>query len=209
MSIAIIAGIDEAGRGALAGPVVAAACVFDACHAEAARSVTHTTLSFESPQDDTVPKITDSKILTESQREESFTFITKNFSYGVGVTEAALVDSLGILGATEKAMQDAVQELRKKVQPTYLLIDGRDKFWFDLPHSSIIRGDQKETCIAAASIIAKVTRDRLMSGYEEEFPGYGFGQHKGYGTQMHYSSIQRKGTCPLHRLSFLRNLAAT
>lgn len=183
---AIIAGIDEAGRGCLAGPVVAGACVMQK-----------------------VPKkilIADSKLLTLEQRDEAFDFITQNFSYGIGVVEASVVDEIGILGATEKAMHMALEELQKKITPTYLLIDGRDHFWFDIPHSSIIRGDQLEPCISAASILAKVTRDRLMVEYEEEFSGYGFAQHKGYGTAQHRQMIQKLGLCPLHRRTFLRTL---
>ena len=92
------------------------------------------------------------------------------------------------------------------ITPTYLLIDGRDKFWFNYPHSSVIRGDESEPCISAASIIAKVTRDRLMEEYEEEFPDYGFASHKGYGTDLHRQMLGKIGPCHLHRLSFLSKI---
>ena len=196
MSTAIIAGIDEAGRGCIAGPVVAAACVYDWCCPERSRRTHH----------DTHPLITDSKILTKKQREEAFTFLTENFPFGVGIVDAQFIDSEGILAATEKAMQEAVAELSQETKPTYLIIDGRDHFWFDISHSSVIRGDQSEPCIAAASIIAKVTRDSLMCEYEEEFPEYGFGKHKGYGTEIHFQKLRKFGVSPLHRRTFLRNL---
>src|SRR3989344_9371091 len=190
VSVAIIAGIDEAGRGCLAGPVVAAACIFDRQAFKGKR----------------IPRIADSKQMTEAEREEAYEFLIAHVSYGVGMADASVVDSIGILGATEKAMQDAVLQLSRIITPTYLLIDGRDRFWFDIPHSSIIRGDQKEACISAASVLAKVTRDRLMRGFEEAFPDYGFTDHKGYGTPFHLEILRRKGPCPLHRRSFLRNL---
>ncbi|MBT3835313.1 ribonuclease HII [Candidatus Peribacteria bacterium] len=183
----VIAGIDEAGRGALAGPVVAAACHL-------------------SDKKITSVKITDSKMMTEKEREESFKYLVNNFPYGVGIVDAGFIDSDGILAATEKAMQIAVEELSKIVRPTYLLVDGRDKFWFDIPHSSVIKGDQKEKCIAAASIIAKVTRDHIMKDEDIVEPGYLFAEHKGYGTEAHFDAISKKGISNLHRRTFLRNL---
>lgn len=144
--------------------------------------------------------------MTPEEREFAYEFLIAHVQYGVGMADASVVDAIGILGATEKAMQDAVLHLSKTITPTYLLIDGRDRFWFDIPHSSIIRGDQKEACISAASVLAKVTRDRLMRGFEGEFPEYGFSEHKGYGTPFHFKILGRKGPCPLHRRSFLRNL---
>ena len=188
---AVTVGIDEAGRGPLAGPVVAAACVL--------------------PQNNTrIPSfIRDSKQLTPEAREEAFTWITAHCAYGTGRTEAAVIDAEGILAATEMAMQSAVRELCTRITPTYLLIDGRDKFWFDFPHSSLIRGDQLEPCISAASIIAKVTRDRIMREEAERFPQYGFEEHKGYGAPMHLAAILKYGPCPIHRTTFLRNLLNT
>ncbi len=179
----VIVGIDEAGRGALAGPVVAGACVFN-------------------PRRRNVP-IADSKQLTPEQRERSFAWITKHCICGVGIVSAEFIDNFGILVATERAMQLAVIDLKRFIQPTHLLVDGRDKFHFDEPHSSIIRGDQKERCISAASIIAKVTRDRIMVEYSRQFPHYFFNQHKGYGTRKHYDAIQKDGLCELHRRSFI------
>jgi len=189
----VIAGIDEAGRGCLAGPVVAAACIFDRKAFKGKR----------------IPRIADSKQMTAAEREKAYEFLIAHVPYGVGMADASIVDAIGILGATEKAMQDAVLELSKTITPTYLLIDGRDRFWFDIPHSSIIHGDQKEACISAASVLAKVTRDRLMKGFEGAFPEYGFTDHKGYGTPFHLEILKRKGPCPLHRRSFLRNLGGT
>ena len=183
-SSAIIAGIDEAGRGSLAGPVVAAACVLQAQRVP--------------------PFIRDSKQLTPDQREEAFGWIAAHCAYGIGITDAREIDAAGILAATEKAMQKAVTELADLVNPTYLLIDGRDKFWFDYPHSSIIRGDETEPCISAASIIAKVTRDRIMIEYHGKFPRYGFDVHKGYGVPMHFAAIRQHGMCMLHRRTFLK-----
>jgi ribonuclease HII len=190
MPDAVIAGLDEAGRGCLAGPVVAAACVYEQCHAELDEA-RHCV-------------ITDSKMLNSAQREEAYAFLTGRYPFGVGMADPAFIDEQGILAATEKAMHEALRQLQETVTPTYLLIDGRDHFWFDLPHSSVVRGDQTEPCISAASILAKVTRDRLMLRYGEEHPEYGFASHKGYGTQEHILAIRRYGTCPLHRKSFLK-----
>ncbi|MDD3896586.1 MAG: ribonuclease HII [Candidatus Peribacteraceae bacterium] len=183
-----IAGIDEAGRGALAGPVVAAACILPE------RKNLH-------------PLIRDSKQLTPQDRLEAYAWICSCCQYGIGSSLASFIDSDGILAATEKAMQDAVAALATSVTPTYLLVDGRDKFWFDYPHSSIIRGDESEPCISAASILAKVTRDRMMEAYAAEFPAYGFDAHKGYGTAEHFLALRHHGECPLHRRSFLKSIA--
>jgi ribonuclease HII len=193
MSTPVIAGIDEVGRGAVAGPVVACACVFERKNVKVPRRV----------------RIADSKVLTEEERETSFAFLSgENVPYGIGIVEAAIVDAMGILEATERAMQRALQNLKRLHQVTYLLVDGRDHFWFDLPHSSIIGGDRSEPCISAASIIAKVTRDRLMTRSERVFPGYGFGEHKGYGTPAHMERIRATGLCPLHRRSFLGRITS-
>lgn len=190
---AIVAGLDEAGRGALAGPVVAAACTFGRKRMRIPRGV----------------RIADSKILSEEEREEAFLFLTRAVSYGIGIVGASFIDRLGILGATELAMQRALANLQRAVRPTYLLVDGRDKFWFDLPHSSLIDGDQLEPCISASSIIAKVMRDRIMIRSEQVFPGYGFSKHKGYGTAEHKEMIRKHGPCILHRQTFLATLAVS
>lgn len=182
----LIVGIDEAGRGALAGPVVAGACVL--------------------PDRKRFPvMITDSKQMTPEEREESFAWLIEHCLYGVGSSDASTIDRVGILGATELAMQEAVLQISRSCPDLYLLVDGRDKFWFDHPHSSIVRGDQTETCIAAASIIAKVTRDRRMVQLGLEIPGYGFDEHKGYGTPNHFTSIDQLGLSAEHRRSFLRH----
>jgi len=181
---AIIAGLDEAGRGALAGPVVAGACIL--------------------PTGIPLPRfIRDSKKLTPEKREEAFIWITAHCMYGAGIVEAAFIDTYGILPATEKAMQRAVEELAQHCRPTYLLVDGRDKFWFDYPHTAIIDGDNLEPCISAASIVAKVTRDRLMVQLDKTFPQYGWKIHKGYGTPEHFTAIGKFGPSRMHRLTFL------
>lgn len=178
-------GIDEAGRGALAGPVVAAACIL--------------------PSRRRIPvRIADSKKMSPEEREESFLWITKNCIYGVGLTSASEIDRIGILAATECAMQQAVAEVSQHHQDLYLLVDGRDAFWFDHPHSSIVRGDESEECIAAASILAKVTRDRHMISLAEDLSEYGFAGHKGYGTAEHFSAIKKHGFSAEHRKTFLR-----
>lgn len=194
----IIAGIDEAGRGPLAGPVVAAA-VHIPCpvttHLKGGWKVNNV-------------RLFDSKQLTESEREKAYEWITSTCPWGVHDVSAADIDAIGILEATNTAMQEAVRMLAEKITPTYLLVDGRDAFWFDYPHSSVIEGDAKEACIAAASIIAKVTRDRLMKQADKEFPHYGFASHKGYGSAMHEEAITTHGPCPLHRHSFLTRILA-
>jgi ribonuclease HII len=180
----VIVGLDEAGRGALAGPVVAGACVL-----------------IETLQ--SMPLIQDSKQLTSEQREEAYEWAIQHCTWGVGTADAAYIDEHGILAATEKAMQEALAIVEASLTPTYLLIDGRDKFWFNYPHSSVIRGDESEPCISAASILAKVTRDRLMIAYAEDHP-YGFDEHKGYGTDEHFAALEEYGHSPLHRKTFLR-----
>lgn len=185
-----VAGIDEAGRGAFAGPVVAGACILPAS------GRIH-------------PLIKDSKALSPLQREKAFVWIAKHCVFGVGRAEAEEVDAIGIIGATEKAMQQAVAMLAQKTLPTYLIIDGRDKFWFDYPHSSVINGDRLEPCISAASIVAKVMRDRWMVEYAKTFSQYGFEGHKGYGAPSHIQAIQTHGPCLLHRRTFIRRLWST
>ena len=189
-STPVIVGIDEAGRGPLAGPVVAGACV-------------------DLPELRKQPLIKDSKQLTPGEREEAFAWITMHCTWGMGIASAEDIDAVGILEATQKAMQEALAEIAKNRTPTYILIDGRDHFWFDYSHSSIIKGDEKEPCISAASIIAKVTRDRWMvDSAAREFPHYGFAVHKGYGTPEHLAAIKKYGPCPLHRRTFLKKLTA-
>ena len=184
----LIVGIDEAGRGPLAGPVVAAACIL-------------------SERRKYPVLIGDSKQMTSGQRDESYEWLTQECVFGTGMVDASEIDRIGILAATEIAMQRAVAEVAKIERNLYLLVDGRDAFWFDHPHSSIIRGDAHERCIGAASIIAKVTRDRHMIAYHVEFPDYGFAVHKGYGTPEHYAAIEKHGFTPLHRRTFCRGVA--
>ncbi|HRH92990.1 MAG TPA: ribonuclease HII [Candidatus Peribacteria bacterium] len=180
-----VVGIDEAGRGAVAGPVVAGACAL--------------------PDGAKPPvRIADSKLLSPGQRQESFEWLIGHCLCGVGIVSAQDVDRIGILAATERAMQAAVAEVALRASPLYLLVDGRDAFWFDHPHSSIVRGDQSEPCISAASILAKVTRDKLMCDLGEEYPAYGFAVHKGYGTPGHYAAIEKHGCNPHHRKTFLK-----
>jgi len=182
--LAVIVGIDEAGRGSLAGPVVAGACIL--------------------PEDREMPPLLrDSKQLSHDEREEMFTWITQHCTYGCGIVDATDIDHHRILSSTERAMQVAVARVARLVTPTYLLIDGRDKFWFDYPHSSIIHGDTIEPCISAASILAKVVRDRIMMMYDKMYPQYGFCFHKGYGTPEHCDLIRSRGLSPLHRKTFL------
>ena len=181
----VIVGVDEAGRGALAGPVVAGACVLI-------------------PTLNRNRRIRDSKQMTPDERDEAFTWITEHCMFGFGIVGHDVIDREGILAANERAMQEAVAMVATKIRPTYLLVDGRDKFWFDYPHSSIIDGDVHEPCIAAASIVAKVTRDRLMVEQAKLFPQYGFEQHKAYGTPEHQVALRTHGPCPIHRQTFLK-----
>lgn len=186
MAEAIIAGVDEAGRGSLAGPVVAGACIL--------------------PRECAIHHyIRDSKELSAAQRDEAFEWIRKHCHFGVGIASAKYIDSHGILEATQKAMQDAVSDMARTKKPTYLLIDGRDAFWFDYSHSSIIKGDSIEPCISAASVVAKVTRDRMMIDYSLSLSEYGFEAHKGYGTKKHFEALKKMGTSEIHRQSFLTN----
>lgn len=186
----LIAGLDEAGRGPLAGPVVAAAVFADAeaCALAAACK------EFK--------YIKDSKKLSAKRREELFNFIKNNFSaVGVGICDHETIDRINILEATFLAMKKAISGARQ--QPDIALIDGN----FIMPACSlrqeaIIKGDDSVPLIAAASIIAKVTRDRLMNEIHEQYPMYGFDKHKGYGTGEHMAAIKKYGPCPLHRKSF-------
>ena len=175
-----IAGIDEVGRGPLAGPVVAAAGIL--------------------PSDFYLPGLDDSKKLSEQKRNEYFEIIqAEALSVSVGMIEVDEIDRINIFEATKKAMNIAIAGLN--VSPDFLLVDAV-KLQTPYPQESIIKGDGKSISIAAASIIAKVTRDRLMIEMEAEYPGYGFSQHMGYGTKGHLSAIERLGTTPHHRKSF-------
>jgi ribonuclease HII len=175
-----IAGIDEAGRGPWAGPVVAAAVVLDV---------------------DNIPAgLNDSKKLSEARREELFEKIVAVAAYGVGVVSVAQIDQINILKATFKAMEDATKALASA--PDFALIDGNKKPQIDCPCEAIVKGDGRSVSIAAASIIAKVTRDRMMREMALAFPGYGFERHKGYGTAQHQAALKSLGPCPHHRKTF-------
>ncbi|MBI5214863.1 MAG: ribonuclease HII [Ignavibacteriae bacterium] len=176
-----VAGVDEAGRGPLAGPVVAAAVIV------------HKNISIDG--------IDDSKKLNGKKRDELFELIQeKALSVGVGIVSHVLVDEVNILQATFRAMHEAIEQLKPK--PQQLLIDGNRFSGKGIPFQTIVDGDAKCFSIAAASIIAKVTRDRLMIEYDEQFPQYGFAQHKGYGTKQHIAAIRKYGLCEIHRKSF-------
>lgn len=182
-----IAGLDEAGRGALAGPVVAAAVI----------------LPLDDPDSlDALADVNDSKQLSPKRREILYPLITQHATgWAVGIVPAQAIDLMGIIPATKQAMRTAVAQLTPV--PDYLLIDGRIRLTtLNIPQQSIIRGDSQSLSIAAASIIAKVTRDRLMVALDSQFPQYGFAQHKGYGTEMHRQAIAEFGPCPRHRYSF-------
>ncbi len=184
-----LAGVDEAGRGPLAGPVVAAAAV----------------LPEEWATDgvpDSLNRLNDSKQLSESVREELYEAIQANDTIvsAVAVVEAPVIDEINILQATHRAMNQALAGLEPYAE--HALVDGRPVPSLILPQTAIVKGDAKSFSIAAASILAKVTRDRLMVQYDEQFPGYGFAGHKGYGTKAHLLAIEELGACPLHRMSF-------
>ncbi len=177
-----VAGVDEAGRGPLAGPVVAAACIL--------------------PEGLLVEGVDDSKKLTPRQRMELYQRLTQdpNIVFGVGIVDAILIDQINILQATFRAMLMAVAALSQK--PDFVLVDGSQVPNFAIPMKALIKGDSLSQSIAAASIIAKHTRDQMMLDYHSQWPHYGFDSHKGYGTQQHLAAIQMHGACPIHRLSF-------
>ena len=184
---ALICGIDEAGRGPLAGPVAAGAVIL--------------------PRDCTILYLNDSKKLSEKRREELFLEIKeKALAWNVAVVSPARIDEINILQATYEAMRQAVAGLG--VKPDLLLNDAVTIPMVDIPQIPIIKGDAKSVSIAAASILAKVTRDHMMAEYEEMFPGYGFAKHKGYGTAAHIQAIKELGPCPIHRRTFIKNFTS-
>lgn len=177
----IIAGIDEAGRGPLAGPVVAAAVII--------------------APDSRIEGVNDSKQLSEQQREHLFELITSQAEgVGIGIVDAGEIDRINILQATRMAMRCAVEQLA--TMPDCLLIDGITRIDSPLRQLTIKQGDSRSASIAAASIIAKVTRDRMMLEYDQLYPGYGFARHKGYGSTAHYAALRQLGPCPIHRVTF-------
>lgn len=203
----VIAGVDEAGRAPLAGPVSAGACILPCRMIRRRQGLTWPSWRPEGAPEECV--IADSKRLRPEQREAAYAWIVAHCAWGVAMVEAEEIDRIGILAANERAMQEAVAMLALRQKPTTLFVDGRDKFRFDYPHVSIVGGDGLEPCIAAASIIAKVTRDRRMIREHERFPQYGFAGHKGYPTAEHYAAIDRHGMCPLHRRCFLKHLQSS
>lgn len=184
--IEYICGIDEAGRGPLAGPVVVAAVIM--------------------PKDSMIEGVNDSKKISEKKREALYDKITEEaIAWGVGIIDQKEIDRINILNATKEGLTQAVASLEQK--PDIIVVDALTGInTLGIPYTSIIKGDAKCYSIAAASIIAKVTRDRIMRQWDELYPMYGFEKHKGYGTAMHIAAIKEYGLCPLHRLSFVKNI---
>ena len=185
--LAYVAGIDEAGRGPLAGPVVAAAVIL--------------------PKDIFLPFLNDSKKVTEKRRDILFDEIKQNaIAYGIGIASNALIDEINILQATYEAMREAVNALKKT--PDVLLVDAVHIPDINIKQVGIVKGDAKSVNIAAASILAKVTRDRLMAEYDKIYPEYGFASNKGYGTATHIAALKEIGPCAIHRKSFIGNFVS-
>ena len=181
--IQVICGVDEAGRGPLAGPVCAAAVIL--------------------PKDLELPGLTDSKKLTDKKRRELFPLIQEHaIAYGIGFATEQEIDEINILQATFLAMQRALTQL--SVKPDLALIDGNREKDFGVPVKTVVKGDSLSANIAAASILAKVTRDNLMLELAETYPQYGFEIHKGYGTKAHYAALREFGPSPIHRMTFLK-----
>lgn len=183
----LVCGVDEAGRGPLAGPVCAAAVIL--------------------PPELVIPGLNDSKKLTDKKRRELCSVITAEaVSYGIAFASEQEIDEINILQATFLAMERAMAQLAPP--PELALIDGNRSKDFGLPVRTIVKGDSLSASIAAASILAKVTRDRLMEQYDEQYPQYGFAVHKGYGTKRHYAALRECGPCPIHRQTFLKKFYA-
>ena len=181
-----ICGIDEAGRGPLAGPVVVAAVIM--------------------PRNSMIEGVNDSKKVSEKKREVLYEQILQEaISYGIGIIDQKEIDNINILNATKKGLTTAVQALT--VKPDRIIVDALEHIdTCHIPYTSIIKGDAKCYSIAAASIIAKVTRDRIMRQWDKIYPKYGFAKHKGYGTKAHIEAIKEYGLTPIHRLSFVKNI---
>ena len=177
-----IAGIDEAGRGPLAGPVVTACCMM--------------------PLDKMVDKINDSKKISEKKREELFTTIKAISNYSITIVRNEEIDEINILNATKYAMKKSLDDM--PIRPSLVLVDAVD-IKTDIPIRTLIKGDATSYNIAAASILAKVTRDRIMREMDTLYPEYGFAKHKGYGTKEHIDALIKYGPCPIHRFSFIKN----
>lgn len=187
-----IAGVDEVGRGPLAGPVVTAAVVL--------------------PPDFDIPGIDDSKKLTEKKREALFPVIKEHaLAYGIGMADHKRIDEINILEATKEAMAQAVENAASMLKDKHdadiehVLFDAMKLDAVKLPQTSVIKGDAKSLAIAAASVIAKVTRDHMMVEMAEKYPHYAFEKNKGYGTKAHYEGLEKAGPCEIHRMTFLKN----
>ena len=179
----LICGVDEAGRGPLAGPVCAAAVIL--------------------PEHLEIPGLNDSKKLSDKRRRELFPIIQESaLAYGIGFASPEEIDEINILQATFLAMRRAISQLH--ITPDLALIDGNRETDFGVPCRTVIKGDSLSANIAAASVLAKVSRDDLMLKAAEAYPGYGFEIHKGYGTKAHYAALEEKGPCAIHRRTFLR-----
>jgi ribonuclease HII len=188
-NVARVAGVDEAGRGPLAGPVVAAAAILPSRWAETGLPAA-------------LGGLNDSKQLTAEQREKFFEFLTTcaEIEFAIAAVDAGVIDEINILQATHRAMNDALTQLNPL--PPHALVDGRPVKSLAVPQTAIVKGDARSYSIAAASVLAKVTRDRLMLDYAGQFPEYGFAEHKGYGTAKHLAAIAAHGACPIHRKTF-------
>ena len=183
----LICGVDEAGRGPLCGPVVAGAVILK--------------------EDEVIIGINDSKKISEKKREKLFDEINeKAIAVSVGIVWQDEIDEINILNATKKAMKMAVENL--KIKPDYCLIDGNQKVNLDINYETVIKGDMLSESIAAASIIAKVTRDRMLIEDDKKYPEYGFAKHKGYGTKAHIEAIKKYGLCDLHRKTFCKKFVS-
>lgn len=186
--IKLICGVDEAGRGPLAGPVCAAAVIL--------------------PQNIEIPGLNDSKKLTDKKRRELFPIIQEQaIAFGIGLADEKEIDEINILQATFLAMERAVSQLA--VRPEHILIDGNRNKDFGIPSDTVVHGDSLSASIAAASILAKVTRDDIMLNMAQQYPGYDFEIHKGYGTRAHYDALRINGPCAIHRLTFLKKFYGT
>ena len=185
LSYDLICGVDEAGRGPLAGPVCAAAVIL--------------------PKGLVIPGLNDSKKLTDKRRRELFPIIQQEaVSFGIAFASQEEIDEINILQATFLAMRRAIDQLDPK--PDFALIDGNRETDFGVPCKTVIKGDSLSANIAAASVLAKVTRDNWMIEAAEKYPGYGFEIHKGYGTKAHYAALEKLGPCAIHRRTFLKKL---
>ena len=180
-----IAGVDEAGRGPLCGPVVAAAVIL--------------------PPNLYIEGINDSKKLSEKKREKIYEEIlnNKDIIYAIGISDVDIIEEVNILNATKLAMIQAINGLN--IKPDFVLIDGNQKLNIDIESQTLVSGDSKSASIAAASIVAKVTRDRMMLEFDKEYPEYSFAKHKGYGTKLHIEAIKKYGLCKIHRPSFCKH----